>query len=234
MQDTVQAAIQLAETHYANSDEPLYLASVGQALRNQQVWPLEGDKRSLKAWLTTLEPELFVLQDEARPARVAIVTPEKRAIVERTLAGLRHSELVETLARPVLIAFCVRESEESPVYLTKRPPFRYTLAQPDDPDQYHVVPPKYRLPGLKLTSAAKMPASDVAALGEGIQHWADATGVALATLTKVTAEASLAAPEEVAIGTMSALDRLIAAQRQDLRDHLVIPGDIAALLSRQR
>jgi len=38
----------------------------------------------------------------------------------------------------------------------------------------------------------------------------------------------------VTIGTMSALDRLIAAQRQDMRDHLVIPADIAALLSRQR
>lgn len=234
MQETAKAAIQMAETHYAKSDEPLYLASVGQALRNQLLWPIEGEKKSLKAWLETLKPDLSVLQDETRPARVAIVTPAKKEAVAQTLLGLRHSELVATLARPVLIAFCVRDDENSPVYLTKRPPFRYTLAKPDDAGQYHVIPPEFRLPGLKLGAPAKMPASDVAKLGEKVQRWADANGVALTTLTKATAEATVAAPEEVAVGTMSALDRLIAAQRQDLRDHLVIPADIAALLSRQR
>ncbi|WP_148707845.1 hypothetical protein [Komagataeibacter melaceti] len=234
MGETAEAARQLATTHYAKSDEPLYLAAVGQALRGERLWPIEGESRSLKDWLKTLEPHLYVLQDEIKPARIAIATPERKEDVQKIFQGLQHADLLNTLARPILIAFCVQGNDNNPVYVTKRPPFRYTLVEPDDRTNYHVIPSNLRLPGLKFTSIARMNPDEVASLGDRIQQWAEQTGVALDTMTQATAEAATSAPEEVAVGTMSALDRLIAAQRQDLRDRLVIPADIAALLSRHR
>jgi hypothetical protein len=234
MSEAVQAVVQLAQAHYSKSDEPFYLAAIGQALRGQKLWPIDGGKRSLKEWLKTLEPGIFILQDETKPARVAIVTPEKKDTVERILMGLRHSELVHTLARPVLLAFCVRGADDSPVFLTRNPPFRYTLVEPNDLQNYHAIPAELRVPGLKLTSVSRMAPSDVARLGERIQAWSDRFGVALNSLTQASAESAASVPEEVVVGTMSALDRLISAQRQDLRTQLVIPADIAALLSRQR
>ncbi len=232
--DTRQAVHDLAEAHYGKSDEPLYLAGVGQALRGQKLWPIDGEGRSLKDWLKALEPDIRVIQDETKPARVAIATPAKAERVAGIIHDLRNAELVNTLARPVLLAFCVRGAEQGPVFLSRRAPFKYTLVEPPDPQNYHVIPPALRLPGLHLMTSAKMPASDVAQLGANIQRWADANAVALASLTREVAETNRPVAEEVAIGTMSALDRLIAAQRPDLRTQVVIPADIAALLSRHK
>lgn len=234
MDETKQAVLELAARHYADSDEPLYLASVGQALRAQKLWPIEGEGSSLKDWLGGLKPDLELLQDVDKPARVAIAPPNKAERVRAIIEGLRNAELLSTLARPVLLAFCVRGQEASPVFVTRRPPFKYTLVAPADPQNYHVIPPDLRLPGLRLMAASKMAPSDAAALAERIQHWADAQAVALASLSRQAAESDRPAAEEVTIGTMSALDRLIAAQRPEVRQHLVVPADIAQLLSRHK
>ena len=176
----------------------------------------------------------MIVQDEASPARVAIVTKDKAALVEQTLLDLRNSQLVNTLARPVLLAFCVEGNDGGPVFLTQRPPFRYTLVTPPDPDAYYIIPADLRLPGLPLRTASRMQASDVAALGRNVRKWADQSGVALDRLTKASTETGENAQTQVSIGTFSALDRLIAAQRPPIRPQLVIPADIAALLSRHR
>lgn len=236
MEDTRQAVIELAEQHYGKSDEPLYLAAVGQALRGRKLWPVEGEQRSLKEWLKTLEPEIAVIQDETTPARVAIATPAKAKRVDEILLGLRNTEFLAMLARPVLLAFCVRGSENGPVFITRRPPFKYTLVQPHDDKNYHAIPPEYRLPGLRLATLGRMAPSDVAQLGANVQRWAAAQAVDLGSLSREVAHAQRpeAEAEEVAVGTMSALERLIAAQRPDLRTQVVIPADIAALLSRHK
>ncbi len=206
----------------------------GNILRDQKLWPVEGEARSLKEWLQTLAPDLTVVQDEQSPARVAIVTPAKAAIVEETLLQLRTTQLVQALARPVLLAFCIRGNEEQPVFLTRRPPFRFTLVEPADAQSYFVIPPEFRLPGLHLRAAAQMPSNEIAALGTTIERWAAERGVDLSALTKAAAEAERGPGEEPTAGTLSALDRLIAAQRPNLRSDLVVPADIAALLSRHR
>jgi hypothetical protein len=229
-----QAVLELAEQHYGKSDEPLYLAGLGQALRARKVWPIEGETRSLKDWLKTLEPDVRVIQDETTPARVAIATPAKAERVDEILLGLRNAEFLGALARPVLLAFCVRGIENGPVFILRRPPFKYTLVQPEDGENYHVVPPEFRLPGLRLVTLGRMAPSDVARLGANIQRWAGARAIDLASLSREVADVQRPMAEEVAIGTMSALDRFIAAQRPDLRNQIVIPADIAALLSRHK
>lgn len=234
MEETKRAVLELAQTHYARSDEPLYLASVGQALRVRALWPIEGETRSLRGWLKALEPDIRVLQDETNLARVAIALPDKAEGVNASFASLRATEFLSSLARTVLLAFVVRGEEESPVFVTRRPPFKYTIVPPADRAGYHVIAPEYRLAGMRLAAVAKMPAEDVRRLAETIQRWALANGVALETLTREVAETQKPTLDEVALGTMSALERLIAAQRPDLRQQVVIPADIAALLSRHR
>lgn len=234
MDETKRAVLELAQTHYAQSDEPLYLASVGQSLRVRALWPIEGETRSLRGWLKSLEPDIRVLQDETNLARVAIAPPNKAESVNASFTSLRAAEFLSSLARPVLLAFVVRGEEEKPVFVTRRPPFKYTVVPPADRAVYHVIAPEYRLAGMRLAAVAKMPADDVRRLAETIQRWALANGVALETLTREVAEAEMPVPDEVALGTMSALERLVAAQRPDLRHQVVIPADIAALLSRHR
>jgi hypothetical protein len=234
MQDIRDTVLDLARTHYQDSDEPIYLAGLGMTLRNQSLWPIDGEKRSLKDWLTTLEPELRVVQNERSPARVAIVTPEKAELVEALLLDLNHSHLVNTLVRSVLLAFVVRGDEDAPVFLARRPPFKYTLVKPDNLEDFHTISAEFRIPGLKLTAVSKMAASEVGKLGSNIQRWADTNRIKLETLTKAAAQAQLAPLDEVAVGTMSALDRLLAAQRPEVRAGLVVPADIAVLLSRHR
>jgi hypothetical protein len=234
MGETRQAVLELATQHYEKSDEPLYLAGLGQSLRVRNLWPVEGEKKSLKEWLKSLEPDIRVIQDETTPARVAIATPAKAERVNEILLGLQSAEFLATLARPVLLAFCVRGSEDGSVFITRRPPFKYTLVQPKDSENYHVVSPEFRLPGLRLATLGKMSPSDVAQLGANIQNWSRARAVDLGSLTHEAADAQRPVVEEVAIGTMSALDRFIAAQRSDLRNQVVIPADIAALLSRHK
>ena len=234
-EDAKAAVLELAHTHYKTSDNPIYLASVGQTLRGLGLWPIKGETGTLKDWLKTLEPDLIVVQDETTPARVAIVTPDKAKVVEQLLFALRDTEFLGALARPALLAFVVRGEEKSPVFLTRRPPFKYTMVAPRDPEAYHVIPPDYRIPGLPLMNSAKMAPSDIAHLAHNIRNWSNAFAVDLASLSRTaSAEASRPVQEEVAIGTMSALDRLIAAQRAEVRQQLVIPADIAALLSRHK
>ncbi len=232
MDSTRQAVLELAERHYDASDEPLYLAGLGQALRALKLWPVEGVQLSLKDWLRTLEPDIEVIQDETTPARVAVATPAKAKGVGEILLGLRNLEFLASLARPVLLAFCVRGAEDTPVFITRRSPIRYTLVQPVDPENYHSIPPASRLPGLRLTNLGKMAPGDIIRFGATVQQWAAAYGVDLGSLTREVADAQRPVAEGVAVGTMSALDRLIAAQRPDLRNQVVIPADIAALLSR--
>ena len=234
IEETRQAVLELAEQHYGKSDEPLYLSELGTTLRGRRIWPVEGEQRSLKDWLKTLEPDIRVIQDQTTPARVAIATPSKAERVNEILLGLRNAEFLASLARPVLLAFCVRGIEDGPVFITRRPPFKYTLVQPQDGENYHVIPPECRLPGLRLATLGKMAPSDVVHLGANIQRWAGAQAVDLGSLTREVAGIQQPVAEEVAIGTMSALERLIAAQRPDLRNQVVIPADIAALLSRHK
>ena len=234
VEETRQAVLEVAEQHYSKSDEPLYLAGLGQALRIRKLWPLDGEKRSLKDWLKTLEPDIRVIQDETIPARVAIATPAKAGRVDEILLGLRNTEFLVTLAWPVLLAFCVRGSENQPVFIPRRPPFKYTLVQPEEDEHFYVIPPEFRLPGLHLATLSKMAPSDVARLGANIQQWARVLAVDLGSLSRDVSDAQRPMAEEVAVGTMSALDRFIAAQHPDLRTKIVIPADIAALLNRHK
>lgn len=233
-QDARQFVTSLADDHYGKSNEPIYLAGLGISLRNQGLWPIEGEKQSLKEWLKTLEPGVVLVQNPRSPARVAIATRDKADLIESTLLDLDHSHLLNTLVRSVLLAFVVPGEDEAPVFLHRQPPFKYTVVKPEDAEAYHEIEPKFRLPGLKLKAVSKMAPSDVAKLGSNIQRWAEAKQVKLDTLTKAAVESAATPIEEVAVGTMSALDRLLAAQRTDVRNALVIPADIAVLLSRHR
>jgi hypothetical protein len=107
--------------------------------------------------------------------------------------------------------------------LGKYPPFKYATGSRDqvDPDQYVEIEERYRRPGLNLS--AELNASDRLDLQTKIAAWSKDTNIPIETFYMHTPKRQ-----------QNALERLIAAQPHGVAERIMIPGDIALLLSRQQ
>ena len=232
-QDKVKAMVR---AHYAATRTPMLLAHLGSAIEKEQAWPSDRGQRSLKQLITdTCGPDLQVVFDKRSPAYVAVVTPDVRADVEAQIAsrlGNKETVLVrlEDLARPVLLAFCVNVQNQ-PVYIRRIRPFRYEVGSipVERATEYVVVEPEYRRPGLRIEHPHLLPLSDRRDLEGLIQKWAAAHGLEIEQFSRLEQD-----EKEVPESGKTALDRLLAAQPSDVAQRLLIPADIAQILSRIR
>ena len=222
--------------HYATKRTPMLLAHLGSAIEKEQAWPSDRGQRSLKQLITkTCGPALQVVFDKRSPAYVAVVTPDVRADVEAQIAGrLGDNDMVpvrlEDLARPVLLAFCVNVQHQ-PVYIRRIRPFRYEVGSipTERATEYVVVEAEYRRPGLRIEHPHLLPLSDRRDLEGLIQKWAALHGLEIEQFSRLEQDET-ASPES----GKTALDRLLAAQPPDVAHRLLIPADIAQILSRIR
>ncbi len=126
----------IVRDHYAKSRTPLLLAQLGATVEKEDSWPVDRGERSLKQLLTECAaPDLEIVWDKRSPAYIAVVTPEVRSEIEAQIAQRQRTEepatvRLEDLARPVLLAFCVRVSDGTPVYIRRSRPFRSLLKYP--------------------------------------------------------------------------------------------------------
>jgi hypothetical protein len=232
-QDKVTAMVR---AHYAATRTPMLLAHLGSAIEKELAWPSDRGQRRLKQLITeTCGPDLQVVFDKRSPAYVAVVTPDVRADVEAQIAsrlGNKETVLVrlEDLARPVLLAFCVN-IQNAPVYIRRIRPFRYEVGSipVERATEYVVVEPEYRRPGLRIEHPHLLPLNDRRDLEGLIQKWAAVHGLEIEQFSRLEQD-----EKEVPESGKTALDRLLAAQPSDVAQRLLIPADIAQILSRIR
>ncbi len=222
--------------HYAANRTPLLLAHLGAEIEKNDEWPTDQGQRNLKQLITeTCAPDLQIVRDRRSPAYIAVVTPEVLADVEAQIANrFADKDLVpvrlEEIVKPVLLAFCVNVQNQA-VYIKRTRPFRYEVGSipPDRATDYILVEPEYRRPGLRIDHPHLLPLSDRRDLESLIQKWAAVHGLQVEQFSRVDQD-----EKELLEAGRTALDRLLAAQPPDIAQRIMIPADIAQILSRIR
>jgi hypothetical protein len=197
--------------------------------------PTAGQRNLKQLIIETCAPDLQIVRDRRSPAYIAVVTPEVQADVEAQIADrFTDKDLIpvrlEEIVKPVLLAFCI-DVQNQPVYIKRTRPFRYEIGciPPDRATDYILVEPEYRRPGLRIDRLHLLPLSDRKDLESLIQKWAAVHGVQVAQFSRIDQD-----EKESPEAGRTALDRLLAAQPADVAERLMIPADIAQILSRIR
>ena len=222
--------------HYAANRTPLLLAHLGAEIEKSDEWPTDRGQRNLKQLIIeTCAPDLQIVRDRRSPAYIAVVTPDVRADVEAQIAERFDDKdavpvRLEEIVKPVLLAFCVNVQNQ-PVYIKRTRPFRYEVGSllPDRATDYILVEPEYRRPGLRVDHPHLIPLSDRKDLESRIQKWAAVHGVQVEQFSRIDHDEN--EPSEAG---RTALDRLLAAQPPDVARRMMVPADIAQILSRIR
>lgn len=231
-EDFPNRLITIVREHYARTRTPLLLAHLGVRIEKEDLWPEDRGQRSLKQLINErCGSALSIIFDRRSPAYVAVVTPDVRADVEEQMAKrLGDKETIpvrlEELARPVLLAFCINVQNQH-VYIRRTRPFRYEIGQlpVEVATEYVLIEPEYRKPGLRVEHLNQLPTSDRRDLENLIQKWAIVHSLDVAQFSQ----------EKEAIDSgKTALDRLMAAQPPDIAHRLLVPADIASVLSKIR
>jgi len=225
----------MVRAHYAASRAPLLLARLGADLDKEDTWPADRGQRSLKQLIKDCAaPDLDIIWDKRSPAYIAVVTPDVReavlAQIEERLGNTPTAVRLEDIARPVLLAFCIDAHDQS-VYVRRSRPFRYEIGDvaPEYVSEFVLVEPEYRRPGLRIDRLQSLPPSDKRDLEARIQKWAAVHGLQVEQFSRLGQE-----DRESADAGKTALDRLLAAQPPDIAQRLLIPADIAQILTRIR
>jgi hypothetical protein len=231
-QNRIKAIVQ---EHYGKTRTPLLLSHLGSRIEKEQLWPDDRGQRSLKQLIETCAPDLQIVFDKRSPAFVAVVTPDiKNDVMEQIAARLGENETtpvrLEDLARPILLAFCIN-IQNQPIYIRRVKPFRYDVGTipPDCESEYVVVEPEYRRPGLRIDNLNQISLTDRKDLENRIQKWATVHGLDAEQFHRLGQD-----DKELPDAGKTALDRLLAAQSPDVALRMMIPADIAQILSRIR
>jgi hypothetical protein len=130
--------------------------------------------------------------------------------------------------RSLVIAFCLKPTDATDVYYSLDPPFRYHEIPAHDP----APGPRYRLIEKELRIGKRfvdLTANDRIFLTKRISDWIrqnDLDTIITHRKTKSSTYTSTTPHHS----NMTALQRLIQAQPTELRERLLIPADIAAIL----
>ncbi len=228
----VQSVKKAVEEHYASSERPLLLAQLGQTLRKQGIWPDPNNPSiSLREFIErTGESSLHIVRDPKSSARIAIADEghlpavrDQMTTAQDSVAGQSIQSLnLSKIERSVLLAFCVKQDGLSSVYLRKSEPHSFMLTKPADSEinNYWAIDADHRIPGLRITNPQKLTGTKRSELASKIVGWCTANKVSISELTKKEASTGL-----------TALRRLIESQTTEVRRQLLVPADIALLLS---
>ncbi|MDQ2774654.1 MAG: hypothetical protein M3Y57_06975 [Acidobacteriota bacterium] len=231
-----EKTIARVRAHYAADRTPLLLAYLGSQIEKEDGWPTDRGQRNLKQLIIeTCAPDLEIVRDRRSPAYIAVVTPDIKAdVLAQIEERFRESEVVpvrlEEIVKPVLLAFCI-DVQNQPIYVKRTRPFRYEVGNihPERTTDYVLVEPEYRRPGLRIDHPHLLPLSDRKDLESLIQKWATVHSLRIEQFSRIDQD-----EKDTVDGGKTALDRLLAAQSPDVAQRLMIPADIAQILSRLR
>jgi hypothetical protein len=218
----------IVEEHYAKDSSPLLLAALGATLRKRALWhDVAENGKSLRQIIEEAnDPDLVIVRDKNSPSYIAVATANTKSVVEQRIELRNQSSFVvpklDALPRAVLFAFCVRQEEGKAVFLRTTPPFRYMVGNLDENDsgQFVKIDERYRRPGLDVQNLENLTATDWLDLQTKIAGWTRDNGVLIESFYK-GAEKKHA----------NALERFLAAQTKGVAEKIMLPADIALLLS---
>ena len=226
--DLIQAISSIVRQHYESSSSPLLLASLGSTLRKSGFWPEKGlPTKNLREFIERGgDSNLHIIRDPNSHARIAVSDEDHVSQVKQQLAQRLKVDSRLDLAkipRSVLLAFCVNQEPDRPVFLRKTPPHFFLLQAPSvqEASSFWEISPEFRIPNLRLTDSSKLSDLDRTKLEERILSWSADVGVPLSDLQTYRASSR----------SGTALQRLIDAQSEEIKKKLLIPADIAILLS---
>lgn len=225
-----ESIAEVVRKHYATSSRPFLLSHLGSSLRQQQLWPdAQHPKRSLRDYIQRECSEtLKIVRDPKSPARIAVADNDHLGQVTTSLAPQVLSDGIDIsrFPRTVLLAFCTPAQSGQPIFIKKTAPYFFQAKAPEleQRDSFWQIDPEFRVSDLRLANPRKLSGDDRQRLQERISAWSLANGVPLSEL-----QTHGKIPESS--GISNALSRLIEAQRAEIRQQILIPADIALLLS---
>lgn len=223
--------------HYAASSHVLLLSDLGADLRDAQLWPSEGDTRTLADVVSGIDG-VTTVRDENQKAFIIAITEEKKHLAENVLKHRASIRILRRLPKSVLVAFCVNLFPEERIALQAMPPFKYYNGKHNPPDGFVEVEEKYRRPGVYIDDLSSLSSEEANQLADNFLAWCDANGLQQAGFVKTNSGSKVHdRPKPVASPSSkkpasNALERLLAAQSSDIASQIQIPADIALALSR--
>jgi hypothetical protein len=226
--EIITAIRQMVIKHYEPSDaRPLLLADLGLALRKQNLWLAneQGGKSLRQVIEDAADPDIVIVRDQYAPARIAVTTgaakPKVEAAIESRRATTSEIPDLDLLPHSFVLAFCKRSNDGSSVFLRNAPPFKFEVTKPTEEtaDQFIEVEERYRTLA-KVTSVSDLTAMERLDVQKRIASWCRDKGISIRRFYRATEKHHT-----------NALTRLIAAQPSGLAGRILIPGDIALILS---
>jgi hypothetical protein len=231
------------QAHYSESEEPLLLSQFGKTLRVEGLWPVDSESRSLREVIESLKPDVDVVRDPTAVAYAIVVDKDHTHIAESAIKARHDIAFLRNLPRSVVIAFLTKKPDDAPVYLQTKSPFKYRVTAEPPSDEFILVDDEFRIGEIGVVEAiTDLSQPNRERLSASIRGWASKHNMTLDRFYKRdTALVERNAPQKrdyieasasgLSKGT-TALERLQAAQTDDIRERIVIPLDIALILSR--
>lgn len=230
IEDDIKA---LVNGHYGKPELGLLmLSNVGAALSKQGKWPLpDEDKRTL-AEVAEATPGIAIVRDPHASSFIAVVPPGQEHLADEAIARRKRLFFVRGLPRTVLLAFGLEMAPGQHMHLRLQPRPIYQAGPEAAIEGYLRVDDDLRMPGLAIDDLAALEPAQVEALEAKVREWCERHDVPPETIGRKLAQQAPRAPARPEKMATSALERLYAAQLPELADRLIVPIDIALMLSR--
>lgn len=223
----------LVDEHYGKPEPGLLmLSNVGAALSKQGKWPLPDEDERTLTEITEATPGIVLVRDPNATSFIAVVPPGQENLADTAIARRKQLYFVRGLPRTVLLAFCLEMAPGQHMHLRLDPRASYQAGPEIAIEGFLPVDDDLRLPGLAIDDVASLESGQVEALEAKVREWCDRHGVPAEALGRKRSRPTPRAPAAPAQKASSALERLYAAQSPDLADRLIVPIDIALMLSR--
>lgn len=231
------------DSHYESSSTPLYLSSLGYFIHSHIGVHLQRQfKIGLKNIIYNYLPEDYVLvQHPTIPQKIAVAKDHNQETVKQQVGAspnpdfpaLTSSSASSHPTNAVALAFQVLPEAGSEVYLKTEPPIFYQVSQVAPAPPFVIIDRDLSLQKEKPKYWSQLPEDEKNKIKDYIDIWCQRHNIHPDNLyiRKMRRTDKSKGSAESAV---NALERLINAQDESLRSRMLIPADIAELLSRQK
>ena len=231
VETAAEAIKRIAEQEFETGKRYIHLAELGNLLRAAGVELPSGmrlrdviEHHCLDHLKLLQHPDLplvWVAVPADRDEPTDLPVPPSRRLPDE------HSFLAE-IHHNFLVAFCKTIDVGQNVYVRPRAPVRFFVSDGNPPPGYIEVPASLRLPGVIVSNLRAMPEDERTALASRVRRFMEQHEI---TETAIAKRSALEEAPRAEV-RRSALERLVMAQTESVRRQLVIPAEIAVLLSR--